>query len=139
MDQELRIATGSVRVRSIGRDRFLNRYWWFDGAIGAYVPPEANFFDTKGRPRQTKSSVPLDWASGYLFVEEFDVGDRLIEEWDKDSFNSFKEGRESGVWGFFSEPIQVCFYVLRYLSLSSHVSFRIVGSFSGLVRPARSS
>ena len=95
-------------MRSLGRDRFLNRYWWFDGSIGAYIPPEAHFYDTKGRPRIAKSRNPLDWASGYLFVEEFGM-EKSVGSWEEEHLDDCKSGNQSGKWGFYSEPIHVGF------------------------------
>jgi hypothetical protein len=102
------MASGPVRVKHLGKDRFYNRYWWLDGAIGAYEPPEIGFFDAKGRPRVSKHVGPLDWASGYLFVEDFSLEDK-ISSWEDPDLDEIKTGNSLGRWGYYCEPIQVSF------------------------------
>jgi bromodomain adjacent to zinc finger domain protein 1A len=98
--------SGSVRLKNLGRDRYYNRYWWFDGAVGAYVPPECFFYDTKGRVRSVKAHNLLDWGMGALFVEDFGL-EKLNTAWDEVELDSFKVGNEAGTFGYYSEPIHV--------------------------------
>lgn len=105
IDLQIRAASGPLRVRSMGQDRFFNRYWWFDGAIGTSA--DSSFFAPKGKYRKNSG-----WASGYLFVEEFglnafDSNDTLIDD--------VKTGNVCGKWGYYSD-VQNVNYHISYIS-----------------------
>ena len=61
IEREFRKLLGAVRVKPLGRDRFFNRVWWFDG-MGA-----ASLLGTGGS---------VQYGSGRIFLQgpsEFDV------------------------------------------------------------------
>jgi hypothetical protein len=78
----------------MGQDRFFNRYWWFDGAIG--TSSDSSFFAPKGKYRKNSG-----WASGYLFVEDFGLNSAFDSN--DPVLDNFKTGYMSGKWGYYSE------------------------------------
>ena len=100
IDVKLKAATGPLRVRCIGQDRFFNRYWYFDGSIGIRTSLEANFFAPRDKYR--KNSL---YASGCLFVEDFGLHSSV--NWQDPSLDNIKTGNVSGKWGYYSEPNQL--------------------------------
>ncbi|KAL2918570.1 hypothetical protein HK105_201971 [Polyrhizophydium stewartii] len=86
IDHLLRIEYAAVRLRPLGRDRFHNRYWWFDGGFGAY-PFDAvtQGIDASGRaakgtpaPEPEPEAGRLEYSSGRLFVEEFGLDEEAM-------------------------------------------------------------
>ena len=106
LDQQIRACSGCIRLRFLGKDRFHNKYWWFDGPLGGCIPPESHSGE-RGRPKYSKSNGSvLDWSSGYLFVEEYGL-EKMIKEWNNPQLAMKKQGNEFGRWGYYSEPIHV--------------------------------
>ncbi|KAJ3101913.1 hypothetical protein HDU97_000954 [Phlyctochytrium planicorne] len=98
-DLDLRMMSGVSRILPLGSDRFFNRYWWFDGPLGAIVP-EAEALEKLAKKGSVKATGPLECPSGFLFVEEFDFRqeDRI----------KFLEGKiPAGKWGYYSDPSQL--------------------------------
>ncbi|KAJ8322822.1 hypothetical protein O5D80_008352 [Batrachochytrium dendrobatidis] len=149
IDHLLRIQYAIVRIKPLGRDRYHNRYWWFDGGYGAYP-----FFTVTQGVETSKGSADseagvLDFASGCLFVEEFGVenmiDDKWIKHWNETRAESedLKSARPSeggvmldarlgllnGKWGYYSTPEQIDQLLawldprgIRELHLSSNIS-----------------
>lgn len=105
IEREFRKWSGVVRLRPLGKDRFHNRYWWFDGIGGSSL---------------IASGGTIMYGAGRLFIQgpaESDI--ELMERKQRDE-PLFKlterridqEGVEGvfamGAWGFYSEPEQVC-------------------------------
>jgi hypothetical protein len=97
----LRSASGPLRVRCLGQDRYFNRYWWFDGSIGTQSSSDSNFFAPKGKYKNA------GWASGYLFVEDFGVDSSLGSN--DAALDDVKTGNLTGKWGYYTEVKQVRF------------------------------
>jgi hypothetical protein len=100
------------RLRHLGRDRFWNRYWWFDGGLGAY-PFElvTHGIELRLRPLQkiNAEGVVRDWASGLLIVEDFglDKMGNTPEEEERKIAAICGEG--VGKWGYYSTSEEVIF------------------------------
>jgi hypothetical protein len=65
LDREFRKYSG-VRMRPLGRDRFWNRYWWFDG-FGSGIA--GVFESTMSAGLVTRQYHLLPYATGRVFVE----------------------------------------------------------------------
>lgn len=63
VDRELRKFSGGVGVRALGRDRFWNKYWWFDG----YGSGVAGIMEHGVQTGKTSHLSPF--GTGKLFVE----------------------------------------------------------------------
>jgi bromodomain adjacent to zinc finger domain protein 1A len=100
IEREFRKLLGAVRVKALGRDRFYNRIWWFDGMGSASL---------------VGSGGVAQYGTGRLFIQgpsEFDLDfleqrkDESIEERRRE-----EEGEEgmlnSGDWAVFSELEEV--------------------------------
>ncbi|KAJ3283566.1 hypothetical protein HK104_010327 [Borealophlyctis nickersoniae] len=83
---DLLLATleGRSRIRPLGQDRFRNRYWFFDEALGVVTSEmiaAGVLYDGKGKPRGPKQYLGhLEWLCGRLFVEEVgEVGEEEVD------------------------------------------------------------
>ncbi|KAI8895160.1 ATP-utilizing chromatin assembly and remodelling N-terminal-domain-containing protein [Globomyces pollinis-pini] len=112
LDYEIRASEATCRIRCIGKDRFGNRYWWFDGSFG-YLSIEAVTKHVELSSLQIPELtfkpdpvIPLDYGLGYLFVEE-------IYDAERDSQNLFdpksdlRKGVIDGKWGFYSTKEEI--------------------------------
>ncbi|KAF9056339.1 chromatin remodeling complex protein [Panaeolus papilionaceus] len=99
IEREFRKLLGGVRVKPLGRDRFYNRIWWFDGMGSASLVGSGG--------------IAL-YGTGRLFIQgpsEFDLEllrkKQLEEEEDIDARRREEEGEEgmlsSGEWAVYSE------------------------------------
>jgi bromodomain adjacent to zinc finger domain protein 1A len=96
IEREFRKLLGGVRVKPLGKDRFYNRIWWFDGMGSASL---------------MGSGGVVQYGTGRLFIQgpsEFDMellGRR--EEGDIDARRKEEEGEEgmlgSGDWAVYTE------------------------------------
>ncbi|KAF8581380.1 chromatin remodeling complex protein [Ramaria rubella] len=103
IEREFRKWSGVVRLKPLGKDRFHNRYWWFDGVGGSSL---------------IASGGTVVYGAGRLFIQgptEADVEIMERKQKDDPSFDLLErrldqEGLEGmlevGVWGYFSEPEQ---------------------------------
>ncbi|KND02885.1 uncharacterized protein SPPG_01966 [Spizellomyces punctatus DAOM BR117] len=106
VDYQLRVLTAASRLKPLGRDRYWNRYWWFDPSLGSSFETDANNAKSKTRARGGQAqSGQLDWVSGRLFVEDVGLEPRTILQ--DDEQDVVKQGLTHGVWGFYSEPHQI--------------------------------
>jgi len=103
IEREFRKLLGAVRVKPLGRDRFYNRIWWFDGMGSASL---------------IGSGGVAQYGAGRIFVQgpsEFDV-DFLERRKDEDIEERRKEeeGEEgmlcAGDWAVYSDLEEVCFF-----------------------------
>ncbi|KAH6560383.1 hypothetical protein BASA60_000304 [Batrachochytrium salamandrivorans] len=127
IDHLLRIKYAMVRVKPLGRDRFYNRYWWFDGGFGAYpFSAVTQGLEGKGSTPDVEAGV-LEYASGFLFVEEFGVDKMVDEKWIQQWNETLSESEDlkqprvsecgavldsrlgllNGDWGYYSTPEQI--------------------------------
>ncbi len=116
----MRIAQAVIRVKPLGRDRFWNRYWWFDGPFGAY-PFEAvtqghTLVPGKLQKLPVNEGVLQDWASGMIFVEDFNLKAAFTEQEGIPDTVKFPVvlGETQAKWGFYSTTQEV--FVLRCLT-----------------------
>lgn len=124
--------SAAERYRPLGRDRFFNRYWWFDAGIGAY--PFELINQDIDRQVKTKSKVgseagPLVWASGCLFVEDFG-----LDKFHSSQVEAIQLGMVDGKWGHYSTPEDVNLHFFSCKSHSLHFPFahpRLIGSSIG--------
>ncbi|EIW64756.1 chromatin remodeling complex protein [Trametes versicolor FP-101664 SS1] len=99
IEREFRKLLGSVRVKPLGRDRFYNRVWWFDG-MGA-----ASLIGSGGT---------VQYGSGRIFVQgasEFDVDVLRRREENVDARRREEEGEEGmlavGEWAVYNDLEEV--------------------------------
>lgn len=130
IERDFRKLLGGVRVKPIGRDRFYNRIWWFDG-MGS-----ASLIGSGG--------IAL-YGTGRIFIQgpsEFDLQQlekKAIEDAeDIDARRREEEGPECMLgpqdWAMYTELEEVClFVVLRFLILIR--TFVIVGSIRLVAQP----
>ncbi|KAJ3215969.1 hypothetical protein HDU67_010125 [Dinochytrium kinnereticum] len=100
IEVELGMMTGVSRMSPLGCDRYFNRYWWFDGALGS-LTPESEALDRMLKKSGVKVGGPLDWASGAIFVE--DVG---FKNEDRMKFFENNGSPTGGQWGYLSDASQ---------------------------------
>lgn len=101
IEREFRKLLGGVRVKPLGRDRFYNRIWWFDGMGSASL---------------VGSGGVAQYGCGRIFIQgpsEFDLD--LLEkrkDEDLDERRKEEEGEEgmlgSGEWAVYSDLEEVC-------------------------------
>ncbi|KAI9062985.1 chromatin remodeling complex protein [Trametes sanguinea] len=99
IEREFRKLLGSVRVKPLGRDRFYNRVWWFDG-MGA-----ASLIGSGGT---------VQYGTGRIFLQgpsEFDVEVLRRREEDVDRRRREEEGEEGmldvGEWAVYNDVDEV--------------------------------
>ncbi|VDB99827.1 unnamed protein product [Peniophora sp. CBMAI 1063] len=95
IEREFRKLLGSIRVKPVGRDRFYNRIWWFDG-VGA-----ASLVNNGGN---------VIYQTGRLFIQGPSPFDKEIMDRRADDVHArrlLEEGEEGmlgvGEWAVFSE------------------------------------
>ena len=105
IEREFRKWSGVVRLKPLGKDRFHNRYWWFDGIGGSSL---------------IASGGTVVYGAGRLFIQgptESDMEIMERKQRDEPPFRLMErrldqEGIEGvlgvGAWGYYSEPEQVC-------------------------------
>ncbi|KAH9857859.1 chromatin remodeling complex protein [Lenzites betulinus] len=99
IEREFRKLLGSVRVKPLGRDRFYNRVWWFDG-MGA-----ASLIGSGGT---------VQYGTGRIFLQgpsEFDVEVLRRREENVDARRREEEGEEGmldvGEWAVYNDLEEV--------------------------------
>lgn len=96
VEREFRRWQGVPRCRPLGKDRFFNRYWWFDG-VGGMSLVEGGF----GTGRLfIQGPCEEDWTMATAFQEDL-VDRRLKEEVDPKSVLQVDE------WGFYEQEEEV--------------------------------
>ncbi|KAI9008293.1 hypothetical protein BC832DRAFT_553672 [Gaertneriomyces semiglobifer] len=106
IEYQLRMTSTASRIRPIGRDRFFNRYWWFDACLGAVVEEDSEVaaVKQKARGRPSQQGAQMEWVSGRLFVEEVGGPDMMNDE---EEILMAEQGLTDGEWGFYAEPTQL--------------------------------
>lgn len=103
IERDFRKVQGMVRLKPMGKDRFFNRIWWFDGC---------------GTSSLVGSGGAIQYATGRLFIQgpsEFDqeILDRKEEEEEVTSRRNLEEGKEGtlapGEWAVYTEIEEVIF------------------------------
>ena len=103
IEREFRQLLGSVRVKPVGKDRFYNRIWWFDGMGSASL---------------LGSGGIVQYGTGRLFIQGPSVFDQEIldrrEEGDVRSRRLEEEGEEGmlgvGEWAVYTDLEEVSEY-----------------------------
>ena len=99
IEREFRKLLGSVRVKPLGKDRFYNRIWWFDGMGAASL---------------VGSGGTVQYGTGRVFVQgpsEFDIEILQRREGDINARRRVEEGEEGmlgvGEWAVFNDLEEV--------------------------------
>lgn len=106
IDHESRKGFGVSRFRPLGRDRFWNRYWWFDGGLGAYpfsIVTQGIDLVIRQGTKAPNEGVLLSWASGLIIVEDFGMNEESVDEAYK---IQVMKGEAVGKWGYYSETTE---------------------------------
>jgi len=121
IERDFRKLLGAVRVKPLGKDRFHNRIWWFDGMGSASL---------------VGSGGIAQYGTGRLFIQgpsEFDqeVLEQKKKEEDVDGRRKEEEGESgvlgSGDWAVYTEMEEVGtlpYFCLRLLTLSDLYSWK---------------
>ncbi|KAI0732314.1 chromatin remodeling complex protein [Fomitopsis betulina] len=95
IEREFRKLLGSVRVKPLGKDRFYNRIWWFDGMGAASL---------------VGSGGAVQYGTGRVFVQgpsEFDIEILQRRSGDVNARRKVEEGEEGilgvGEWAVFND------------------------------------
>jgi bromodomain adjacent to zinc finger domain protein 1A len=109
IEREFRRLLGGVRVKPLGRDRFFNRIWWFDGMGSASL---------------VGSGGTALYGSGRLFIQgpsEFDDDILQKRQYSEDiDARRLEEEGEDGIlgpneWAVYNDLEEVCFISLVFL------------------------
>lgn len=102
IERDFRKLLGCIRIKPLGRDRFFNRVWWFDGL---------------GSGSLVGSGGAVQYGTGRIFIQgpsEFDADileRRELEDGDVDKRRLEEEGEEGmlsvGEWAVYSELEEV--------------------------------
>lgn len=105
IEREFRKLLGGVRVKPLGRDRFFNRIWWFDGMGSAsLVGSGGTTLYGSGRVFiQGPSEFDEDILQKRRYFENEDIESRRLEEEGKDGILGSNE------WAVYNDLEEVCF------------------------------
>ena len=129
IEREFRKLLGVIRVKPLGKDRFYNRVWWFDGMGSASL---------------LGSGGVVQYGAGRIFLQgpsEFDV--ELLERRDEDDVEARRKEEEGeagilkvGEWAVYTELEEVRIQALKahYSTLMALLYFT-AGRFSRLAQP----
>ncbi|KAI9208134.1 uncharacterized protein BJ171DRAFT_565300 [Polychytrium aggregatum] len=115
-EPEYGLCSAAARLFPLGQDRFLNRYWWFDLAVGSAVNldlDEAMGMAPGTVPSNKTSTVlgpaDLEWGTGRLFVELTGLDKDGINGHDRESLARLQTSLDAteGSWGYFTEASQI--------------------------------
>ena len=105
IEREFRRLLGGVRVKPLGRDRFFNRIWWFDGMGSAsLVGSGGTALYGSGRLFiQGPSEFDDDILQKKQYFDHEDIESRRLEEEGKDGILGPNE------WAVYNDIDEVCF------------------------------
>ncbi len=119
IEREFRKLLGGVRVKPLGRDRFYNRIWWFDGLGSASL---------------VGSGGVAQYGTGRIFIQGPSETDmellrlRQVED-DIDGRRKEEEGEDGvlgpGEWAAYSELEEVCGLPLTFVALSLTIGIQL--------------
>lgn len=110
LERDFRKFLGNIRLRPLGKDRFYNRFWWFDGC---------------GTTSLVGSGGIIQYGTGRVFIQgpsEFDY--ELLDRREEDIHERRleEEGEEGilrmGEWAAYSEPEEVRLMIRQFLELA---------------------
>jgi len=94
-----------IRLKMLGRDRYYNRYWWYDSSwLGSNNSSTDRTTTTKGFGANSSNVIPT-WGTGKLFVENvhFDKKKKKNDtELEDDKFVS-----SDTEWSYYSTPAEL--------------------------------
>ena len=95
---ELRNASAANRLKSLGRDRFCNRYWFFDANHGS-IPMQAitNIDQDETLESKPDPDIPYNYSAGILFIEVFGFQQNPVI---RDPGSDCRLGQIDGKWGY---------------------------------------
>jgi hypothetical protein len=105
LDFEIRASQAISKFKPFGRDRYCNKFWWFDGGL-ASVSIDA-ITKINDLPDQIDPFIPQEFATGCLFVEQVCDPDEPLPDALFDACSQVRQGIIDGEWGYYSEPEQV--------------------------------
>lgn len=119
IEHDLRILNGIIRVKSLGRDRFWNRYWWYDGSLGSY-PFECVSKNVELKPFAGQKSARIEevfneFTTGMIIVEYFGLSDEV--ECTDEQRVSVIRGEAVGKWGYYSTVTEVNLVFIQFDTL----------------------
>lgn len=118
IERDFRKLLGSIRVKPLGRDRFYNRVWWFDGM---------------GSMSLLGSGGSVQYGTGRIFIQgpsEFDVEILRRREEDVESRRVDEEGEEGmlevGEWAVYDDLESVRhFHIVGSVWVAYHVTIQV--------------
>ena len=110
IEREFRKLLGGVRVKPLGRDRFFNRIWWFDGMGSAsLVGSGGTALYGSGRLFiQGPSEFDDDILQKRQYFDNEDIKSRRLEEEGEDGILGSNE------WAVYNDLEEVCFKCLLF-------------------------
>lgn len=103
---EIRREQGAARVKPLGRDRYCNRYWWLDGALGAIAMNAITDLQSSAQSNPDPM-IAQEVATGVLFVEQFVDDTEMLPRELFDPSSELRAGVLDGKWGYYSGAEQV--------------------------------
>lgn len=99
----------SSRLKPLGRDRYCNRYWYFDANHGSVSFDAITHIQSDGTESKPDPEIPYDYSCGVLFVEE--IGLQPVQGLHEPN-SDLRIGNWDGKWGYFSslEEVYLCAY-----------------------------
>jgi len=107
IEREFRKLLGAIRVKPMGKDRFHNRIWWFDGLGSASL---------------LGSGGVVQYGAGRIFVQSPTQMDLEFMTKREDGIDARRQEEEGegvlapGEWAVYTEPEEVC------IELSCHIT-----------------
>jgi hypothetical protein len=91
-----------IRLKMLGRDRYYNRYWWYDSSWLGSNNSSSDRSSTKGFGANSSHVIPT-WGTGKLFVENvhFEKKKNVTELEDDKFINPDAE------WSYYSTPAEL--------------------------------
>ena len=103
---EIRKEQGVARVKPLGKDRFCNRYWWFDGSLGAISMDSITNIQITSQVNPDPI-IAQEFATGYIFVEEVIHDETNLPTDLFEPLSDLRAGSIDGKLGFYNSPEQV--------------------------------
>ncbi|KAG8737450.1 hypothetical protein FRC10_008167 [Ceratobasidium sp. 414] len=118
IEREFRQLLGATRMKPLGKDRFYNRVWWFDGIAGVGAGrPAGEGKGNKGKGRAVEKEREREaQGAGRIFVQGPEKGEweYVMTGRDERVVRARRVGEEGegcmlepGEWAMYSEPVQI--------------------------------
>ncbi|ORX50763.1 hypothetical protein BCR36DRAFT_352137 [Piromyces finnis] len=92
-----------IRLKMLGRDRYYNRYWWYDGSWLGSNNNAVDRTNNKGFGANSTNVIP-SWGTGKLFVENVHFNPK------KKNVTELEDDKYIGVdteWSYYSTPSEL--------------------------------